>query len=73
MCLFSCQIEPKFYSKPTFIHFNKDIILLNSKLLLTNMRVSKFLSVSLHLSGQKIFPAILKSLSTGAEDAGIDK
>lgn len=27
-------------------------------------------SLKLHLSGRKIFPAILKSLSTGADEAG---
>ena len=32
---------------------------------------SNFLSVSLHLSGLKIFPPILKSLSTGPDEAGI--
>ena len=38
---------------------------------LTNIRSWKWESVSLERSGRKAFPATLKSLSTGAEVAGI--
>ena len=40
---------------------------------LIHISFSKTISVKRHLSGRKIFPAMLKSRSTGPEDAGTDK
>ena len=38
-----------------------------------NISCWKVLSVRRHLSGRNTFPAMLKSLSTGAEDAGMQR
>ena len=35
------------------------------------MECTNVLSLGRHMSGLKVFPGILKSLSTGAEEAGI--
>ena len=40
---------------------------------LINTRFSMTVSVKRHLSGRNIFPAMLKSRSTGLEDAGTDR
>ena len=58
-----------------YIHFKHDDILLRYRceLHLTIISFSKVLSDSLHRSGLNVFPAMLNSLSTGAEVAWTDR